>query len=127
MQIRLPGFTQSSLRALGVRVRDIYLAGAEAPERVAQLVDDRYLEALSAAVAGELGGRAGVAPRLYLKKLIGDVLDRVDQFPDFDPRRDYALTVGAAELTETELEAAHLGDRRADGPPAGVDDIDLEL
>jgi hypothetical protein len=41
----------------------------------------------------------GVAPRLYLKKLVGDVLDRVDQFPDFDPHRDYRLTLKPAELT----------------------------
>ena len=44
------------------------------------------------AVDRRLGGKVGVAPRLFLKKLVGDVLDRVDQFPDFDPRRDYALT-----------------------------------
>ena len=42
------------------------------------------------AVAGELGGQVGVAPRLFLKKLVADVLDRVDQFPDFDPRQHYA-------------------------------------
>ena len=36
---------------------------------------------------------------MFLKKLVGDVLDRVDQFPDFDPRRDYALTVSDSELT----------------------------
>ena len=68
-----------------------------------------------------------MAPRLFLKKLVSDVLDRVDQFPDFDPRRDYALTVGAAELTDSEREAAHLGDRRTGGSPVGVDDIDLNL
>lgn len=124
VQIRLPGFTQSSLRSLGVRVRDIYLAGAEAPERVAALVDDRYVEALSAAVAGELGGRVGVAPRLFLKKLVGDVLDRVDQFPDFDPRVHYELTIGDTELTETEREATALGDQRT---LLGVDDVDLDV
>ena len=42
---------------------------------------------LARAVAGELGGQVGVAPRLFLRKLVGDVLDRVDQFADFDPRR----------------------------------------
>lgn len=56
-------------------------------------------------MAGELGGHVGVAPRVYLKKLVGDVLDRVDQFADFEPRRDYALTVGASELTAVEANA----------------------
>lgn len=124
VQVRLPGFTQESLRSLGVRVRDIYLAGAEAPDRVAAVVDDRYVELLSAAVAGELGGRVGVAPRLYLKKLVGDVLDRVDQFPDFDPRVHYQLTIGDTELTETEREATALGDHRV---LLGVDDVDLDV
>ena len=38
-------------------------------------------------MTGSLGGKVGVAPRIFLKKLVADVLDRIDQFPDFDPRR----------------------------------------
>ena len=38
---------------------------------------------------GKLGGKVGIAPRLFLKKLVADVLDRIDQFADFDPRRHY--------------------------------------
>ena len=120
-QIRLPGFTLASLEELGARVRDIYAAGADAPERVRAVVDDAYLADLARGVAGRLGEKAGVAPRLYLKKLVGDVLDRVDQFGDFDPRRDYALTVSASELSESEREAAELG------AVGSVDDIDLEF
>ncbi|WP_129336324.1 BREX system ATP-binding protein BrxD [Cellulomonas endophytica] len=125
VQIRLPGFTQESLRELGLRVRDIYAAGSTAPERITAVVDDAYVEELAAAVAGELGGRAGVAPRVYLKKLVGDVLDRVDQFPDFDPHRHYALTIRDDELTATEAEAARRGEhpRRA----TSVDDIELDV
>ena len=122
-QIRLPGFSLASLEELGSRVRDIYASGAAAPDRVTSLVDDEYLAALARGVAGRLGDKVGVAPRLFLKKLVSDVLDRVDQFPDFDPRRDYALTVSTAELTESEREAAHLGDLRA----VSVDDIDLDV
>ncbi len=70
------------------------------------MVDDRYIGDLADAVAGSLGGKAGVAPRVFLKKLVGDVLDRVDQFPDFDPRAHYALTVDAGELTAVERNAA---------------------
>lgn len=124
-QIRLPGFTRDSLEELGARVRDIYATGADEPDRIRAVVDDVYVADLARGVAGRLGDKVGVAPRLFLKKLVGDVLDRVDQFSDFDPRRDYALTVGAAELTETEREAAHLGDVRHASP--SVDDVDLEL
>lgn len=124
VQIRLPGFSVDSLVELGVRVRDIYAAGAEHPERIRSVADDSYVSALVKAVGGELGGRTGVAPRLFLKKLIADVLDRVDLFEDFDPRRDYKLTVSADELTDVEREA-HT--RSAGLPAASVDDIDLEL
>ncbi len=124
VQIRLPGFSADSLVELGARVRDIFAAGAGDPERVRRVVDDAYVATLAKAVGGELGGRTGVAPRLFLKKLIADVLDRVDLFDDFDPRRDYRLTVDPNELTEVELAARVRG---AGGAVESVDDIDLEL
>ncbi|GAA1651219.1 BREX system ATP-binding protein BrxD [Catellatospora bangladeshensis] len=115
VQIRLPGFTVDSLVELGGRVRDLYADGSSAGGRVHALVDDGYLAALARAVAGNLGGKVGVAPRLFLKKLVGEVLDRVDQFPDFDPRQHYALTVSAAEMTDLERNAT-----RADEIPLDV-------
>ena len=70
-------------------------------------------------MAGELGGRVGIAPRLFLRKLV-DVMDRVDQNPDFDPRSHYHLTVGGQELTEVER-GAHV--QRA----TSADEVDLDL
>ncbi|WBB47307.1 BREX system ATP-binding protein BrxD [Verrucosispora sp. WMMA2044] len=110
VQIRLPGFTIESLVELGGRVRDLYSNGSPAPGRIRTLVDDTYLDQLARAVAGGLGGKVGIVPRLYLKKLVGDVLDRVDQFPDFDPRRHYAATMSAAEMTDVERNAASADD-----------------
>ena len=72
-------------------------------------------------MTGSLGGKVGVAPRVFLKKLVTDVLDRVDQFADFDPRRHYALTLAAGELSEVERNAL------AAPPAARADDIDLDL
>ena len=43
-------------------------------------------------MTGKLGGKVGITPRLFLKKLVADVLDRIDQFDDFDPRKHYELT-----------------------------------
>ncbi|MEQ4519556.1 BREX system ATP-binding protein BrxD [Pseudarthrobacter sp. B907] len=122
-QIRLAGFSQESLVELGTRVRDIYAQGSDTPERIMSIVDDAYVQLLARSISGELGGRTGVAPRLFVKKLVGDVLDRVDQFPDFDPRRDYSLTVGAGELSESERAASKMGDLR----DRSVDDVDLEI
>jgi len=118
VQIRLPGFTVDSLVEVGIRVRDLYSERSQDRRRVLRLCDDIYIELLAQTVAGNLGGKIGVAPRLFLKKLVGDVLDRIDQFPDFDPRQDYSLTVVDADLTREEREA------RAD---RSVDDIDLDL
>lgn len=115
VQLRLPGFTSESLVELGGRVRELYAHGSAAPERVRALVDDAYLGELARAVAGGLGGKVGVAPRLFLKKLVGDVLDRVDQFDAFDPRRHYTLTLSASEMTDVERNASR------------ADEIPLEL
>lgn len=116
VQVRLPGFTLESLGELGRTIRTLYAAGSSDPRRINALVDDAYIADLARAVAGSLGGKAGVAPRLFLKKLVGDVLDRVDQFPDFDPRQHYRLTVATSELTDVERNLA-----------TGADDIDLDL
>jgi hypothetical protein len=105
VQLRLPGFTIDSLVALGMRVRDIY-----GGSRVRERVDDAYLAELAHAVAGRLGGQVGVAPRVYLKKLVSDVLDRVDQFEDWDPRQRYELTLRTDELTAVERNAASAAD-----------------
>ena len=120
VQIRLAGFRRESLVRLGARVRDLYADGSSAADRLRATVDDAYLAALADAVTGSLGGQVGVAPRVFLKKLVADVLDRVDQFADFDPRQHYALTVVDSELTEVERNAAR-------GPAARPDDVDLDL
>jgi hypothetical protein len=123
VQVRLPGFDREALLSLGVKVRDLYAAGADEPDRVVKTVDDPYVGELADAVTGLLGGKVGVAPRVFLKKLVADVLDRVDQFADFDPRRHYALTLVPGELSEVERNAL----AGAPGQAARADDIDLDL
>jgi len=123
VQIRLPGFDRPALRELGAKVRDLYASGADQPERVRSVVDDTYVIELAEAVTGSLGGKVGVAPRIFLKKLVADVLDRVDQFGDFDPRKHYALTLAPAELTDTERSASMAG---SPGPRRAAE-IDLDL
>ena len=117
VQVRLPGFDLPALVAVGKRVRDLFIEQAHEPERVRALVDDAYLEDLARGISGRLGGRTGVAPRLYLRKLLTDVLDRVDQFDDFDPRRHYAPTVEEREMTPAE---------RSTLRAASVDDVELD-
>lgn len=117
VQIRLPGFDLGALVAVGARVRDLFAEQATDPERIRSVVNDAYLADLATGVSGRLGGNAGIAPRLYLRKLVAEVLDRVDQFPDFDPRRHYAPTIDAREMSAAE---------RAAASAESVDDIELE-
>jgi hypothetical protein len=118
VQLRLAGFTVDGLGEVGRRTRDLYAEATADPGRIRSACDDDYIALLAKAVTGDLGGRVGIAPRVFLKKLVGDVLDRVDQFPDFDPRRDYRLTIVDSELTAVERNA-----RAA----TSVDEIDLDL
>jgi hypothetical protein len=123
VQMRLPGFDQPALVALGAKVRSLYAGMATDPQRLTGVVDDDYLNQLAMAVTGSLGGQVGIAPRVFLKKLVGDVLDRVDQFADFDPRKHYALTLNQGELSEVERNAAALTVVPADN----LDDIELQV
>jgi len=115
VQIRLSPFDRDRLTTVGIKIRDLFAQGSKSEERVRRLVDDRYVADLGNAVTGGLGGKVGVAPRIFLKKLVGDILDRVDQFADFDPRKHYQLTMGTGELSAQEQAAIN-----------GVDDIVLD-
>jgi len=120
VQIRLTGFDLDKLVTLGRSVRDLFAAGQPAGDRVLTVVDDAYVVELARAVTGGLGGQAGIAPRVFLRKLVEQVLDRVDQFDDFDPRKHYTLTLSASELTDIERNAWR---QQAADP----DDVDLDL
>ena len=117
VQIRLKGFDTDALVEVGCKVRNLYASGRD-EDRIRHRVDDAYVEDLAKAVTGSLGGKVGIAPRIFLKKLVGEVLDRVDQFEDFDPRQHYALTIADNELTAVE--------RAAKGADS-ADDIELDL
>ena len=118
VQIRLPAFSLDRLSTVGTKVRDIYAEHSDSPERIRTFCDDNYIGDLAVAVTGKLGGKVGIAPRIFLKKLVGDVLDRVDQFDDFDPRQDYSLTIADTELNPVERQNVAASD---------VDDIELDL
>ena len=118
VQIRLPAFDLERLRLVGSRVRDIFCQHTPSAARISVLCDDLYIQELATAVAGKLGGKIGVAPRIFLKKLVADVLDRIDQFADFQPRVHYALTIDETELTRVERQAFGVVD---------VNDIELDL
>lgn len=117
VQIRLTPFSRERLVEVGKKIRDLY--PTKHPERIASKVDDEVIGILADAVTGQLAGKVGIAPRIYLRKLVDDVLDRVDRHEDFDPRVDYQPMVAAAELTAEERAAA--------GIERSVEDLELDL
>lgn len=121
VQVRLRNFDMAGLGEIGRRVRDLFAEGSPAGGRVRLRADDRFLDAFAAVMTGALGGQVGLAPRMYLKKLV-DVLDRIEQFENFDPRSDYGLQIADAEMSEPEQAAARRGRGATD-----ADEIDLKL
>jgi len=117
VQLRLTTFDHERLVEVGVKVRELYAAGCTAPDRIRRLANNEYIHTLARSMAGKLGGKIGIAPRLFLKKLVSDVLDRIDQFDDFDPRADYELTVSTNEMTVVERESQ----------AKTADDIELDI
>lgn len=115
VQIRLSAFDIQRLQLVGIRVRDIFAQHSKAAERIRKLCGDEYIRELAEAVSGQLG--VGVAPRIFLKKLVADVLDRVELHADFDPRQHYKLTILESELSRVERESKS---------GSGVDDIELD-
>jgi hypothetical protein len=81
-------------------------------------VPDAVVRKLAIGVAGQLGGQVGIAPRLFLRRLV-DLLDRVEAHADFDPEQHYEPVLQASELTAEEAAAA--------GIERNVDDIALDL
>ena len=113
-QLRLTGFDLDRLVELGGRVRELFCSGIESADRVRATADDEFLRRFASAVAGGLGGRVGIAPRLFLRKLV-DVLDVIELHPGFDPYTDYDVKIAASEMSAAEQEAV------------GADDVELDL
>ncbi len=115
-QIRLLPFDYDRLLEVGRKVRTLYPASG--PTSMETRCPDKVLVALAQAVSGALGGKLGVAPRIYLRRLV-QLLDQIDEHPTFDPLRDANLTITDAELS--------LEERAAVGKASSLDDIALEV
>jgi hypothetical protein len=116
VQIRLRSFDHARLIEVGRHIRDLY--PSKHPDRIAAKASDAVIEALARDVTGHLGGKVGIAPRLFLKKLIA-LLDQVEEHTTFDPVTHWKLSVTAADMTADERDAA--------GLQRTVDDITLDL
>lgn len=116
VQIRLKPFDVGRMVEVGEQVRDLYPAEAEG--RLQGKVTRQVIENLAKGVAGKLGGKVGIAPRIFLKKLV-DVCDKVDEYEEYDPSTHSEIVLNGADLTDEEREAA--------GISRSVDDIALDM
>jgi hypothetical protein len=103
-QIRLQPCDLEKLITVGRKVRELYPGNAE---RIHTKVDDTILKALAVGVTGALGGKVGMAPRIYLRCLVG-LLDQVDEHETFDPKLHAALAIAPSELNDEARAAAGL-------------------
>jgi hypothetical protein len=117
-QIRLRAFDRSSLVEVGIKVREIFVSGSKDPAGISARANDALIDTLVDAVTGELGGKVGIAPRLFLKKWVADLLDRIEIYPEFDPAKDYRLTLRSEEITPQERNLMAAG---------SVEDIPLDV
>jgi hypothetical protein len=117
-QIRLKAFDMEMMLEVGGKVRDIFAEGSTAAARIRDLAGDDLVRSLAEGVSGSLGGKTGIAPRIFLKKLVAELLDRIELHEAFDPRKDYRLTIREDELSLEE---------RNTTAAASADDIDLKL
>jgi hypothetical protein len=115
VQIGLEPFSVEKMTEVGIKVRDIYPSDVE--DRITARVTDAIVARLARGVAGKLGGKVGIAPRIFLMRLI-DLIDLVDQHETYDPET-YDAVVEPSEMTNEERAAADI--------ERTVDDIELDL
>lgn len=115
-QIRLMPFDMARLLEVGNIVKGLYVS--KHIDRIERCFDERYLRDLASHVTGALGGKVGIAPRIYLRRLV-DELDKVDEHADYDPRECIGEPIATENMTDEERAAA--------GRAVSVDDIALDL
>ena len=119
-QLRLLPFDRPRLLEVGRQIRAIYPATTpESRARIDATLTDELLISLADGITGKLGGKIGVAPRIFLRKLVLDLLDKIDLYADYDPRTHYQLVLDASEMNAVERTSA--------GVSSTVDDIAIDL
>lgn len=88
-QLELVPFDAARLRAVAVRLRELY--PTKDPARVAARLSDEFVERLVAEVTAGFKGDVGVVPRQFLREFVNQ-LDLVDDDPDYEPMREYGFS-----------------------------------
>jgi hypothetical protein len=96
-QLELSPFDASRLRAVAVRLREIFPA-SDRTQLLAR-VSDAFIDRLVIQVTAGFKGDVGVVPRQFLREFVTQ-MDLVDENPDYDPMTEYGFS--PASLTPEE-------------------------
>lgn len=99
-QLELAPFDEPRLRAVALRLRELYPARDRA--RLEACIDQDFMDRLVAEVTKGFRGDVGVVPRQFLRQLVTQ-LDLVDEYEDYDPKA--RLDLSEAELRPEEQQA----------------------
>lgn len=100
-QLELKPFDAARLRSVALKLRELYLASDRA--RMDRVVTPELVDHLVAKVTEGFRGDVGVVPRQFLRRFV-NLMDLVDEHPDYDPYEAEGLVV--AELSEEERRLA---------------------
>jgi len=85
-QLILRPFDDRKLGAVAFKVRDIFEVAYGPVNKIR--VSDNFITAMIEKITGKFGGKVNIVPRIFLREFV-DVLDKVQQFPDYDPQQVY--------------------------------------
>ncbi len=88
-QLVLKPFSAERLRGVALRLRELY--PAEDPTRLDSRISDGFIQRLVEDVTTGFKGDVGVVPRQFLREFVTQ-MDKVDEFPGYDPYREYQFT-----------------------------------
>jgi len=120
-QLELVPFDAARLRAVAVRLRDLYPA-RDLP-RLTTTVSDAFITRLVDDVTAGFKGDVGVVPRQFLRAFVNQ-LDLVDDDPEYDPMSAYGFQ--PAELKPEEemaLKGQSYVATEADEGPVPVEEV----
>ena len=92
-QIVLRAFNREKLLAVARKVGEIYEIAYQPVDR--SRVSEAFIENMADHLTSKFGGRVDVLPRVFLREFV-NVLDLVQDYPDYDPAAQYAFDVEKA-------------------------------
>jgi hypothetical protein len=105
-QLELKPFDTDRLIAVACKLRDVFPSGNR--ERLFKIVDDDFIQQLTAMVSSGLRGDVGVIPRQFLRELV-TIMDLVEEndgsegSPVYDPRVAYKFPSGGMSPDEERM------------------------